>query len=1452
MSGFESLKEIVVRESKATGVGRRMRRGGSLGLPVKVFALSVALTFAFASAAFADTVTNLLDNSPANTQFEPITINEGETRAVPLRVFANASGDDNEDGDSGCNIDGTEVFQVGFNSTDDRIVREDPDGSTVTFQDGPDAGNDGCGPNSNGGANPPAPAPDDKSITVRGISRGVANVSVATPPVRNTTGRGTYTYGAATFRVTVQNVAPTANANSYNTNEDNVLTVNGPGVLGNDTDPGNNPLTAVLVSSPRNGTLQLRPDGSFVYTPNENFSGTDTFTYRASDGQAESAPVTVTLNVAPVNDRPNAAADVIMTGEDQPAAVNVLQNDTDVDGGPLTLTSNTQPQNGTVNCTPAGLCTYTPNPNFNGVDTFNYNVSDGNGGTATATVNVTVGGANDAPNAVNNNYQVAEDGVLNVAGPGVLGNDTDPENDALTARVDRGPGNGTLNLNPDGSFTYTPGPNFNGSDSFTYQACDNGTPSICSEPATVNITVNAVNDAPTARGATGALDEDTQIVVNALANDSDIDGNALTLTNFSQPQNGTVTCTLAGACTYTPNPDFNGEDSFTYTVTDNSGGTSTANVRLTVRPVNDAPTARDNAYDAAEDQPLRIDGPGVLGNDTDPENNRLQALLQTPPTNGTVTLLPDGSFVYVPNENFNGQDSFTYRANDDIDFSNVSTVTINVAPANDPPRAQPDTATTAEDTPTTVNVRANDSPGPADESGQTLTVESIAAQPQNGTARVDGDGNVTYTPDANFNGTDTFTYRVCDSGDPRECDTATATITVSPVNDAPRANNDTARTGEDNPALIDVLANDAAGPTNETGQTLTVTNVTDPEHGTAEVVLDGPNAGQVRYTPDPDYSGPDSFEYRVCDSGAPQECATATVNVVVVAVNDAPRAEDDRRSVDEDAVLRFPAAELTQNDSPGAADESGQRLTVTEVNAPRNGTVRLDDDGQVIFRPDPNFSGDAGFTYTVCDNGSPRECRTANVSVDVNPINDAPIARADEARVQEDGSVGINVLANDTDADGQEDLDPTSVNVVEGPRNGNVDVDPRTGEITYTPNTDFSGTDTFTYEVCDDRGVCDTATVTVTVVGIDDAPIARDDEGSTSAAALVANSYISQYAGTRADERTSFFRIDTSRRPYSFGRIGPGIPRPLNAIGYDSGSGPDGALYGYRLIKSPGIVRVDPETGSSRYIGMPRGLPQAQYIAGDVSPNSDTYYLYASRSGVLRVVDLSTFQATAVKLNVAVDLADLAVNPTNGLLYGVSLDGRLVEIDPSSGEVNFKGVPEIDPGLFGAMWFTAEGDLIAYENGRKRTTGGTLYQVRDPAGTPQVITREIGQATFGNDGAAFVSPPNPAGLSVQVNVLANDGDPDDDLNPGSVRVTQQPEHGTTQVNGDGSITYTTDETYDGSDSFDYQICDRRPTPVCDSATVTIRGGGIQLPGPLSDEARATVANRSAARRMSKN
>ena len=356
---------------------------------------------------------------------------------------------------------------------------------------------------------------------------------------------------------------------------------------------------------------------------------------------------------------------------------------------------------------------------------------------------------------------------------------------------------------------------------------------------------------------------------------------------------------------------------------------------------------------------------------------------------------------------------------------------------------------------------------------------------------------------------------------------------------------------------------------------------------------------------------------------------------------------------------------------------------------------------------------------------------------------------------------------------------------------------------------------------------------TTLVNAVNDPPVARDDLGSTNAAALVANAYVSQYASPKASSSTGLFRVDTSSSPFAYGKIGRSIPRPMNAVGYSS---TDNSLYGYRLTNSPGVMRINPSTGAARYLGNPRGLPKTnKYIAGDVSPDGSTYYLYGQNPGILRVVNLSTFRATSVKLSSGVAVADLAVSPTNGKLYGVNDGGQLLEIDPDTGEVTIKSVPSLVPGGYGAAWFTADGDLIAYENGERATAGsGTLYQIENPTtATPSATNQGSGPYTVGNDGAAFVAAPDQAGLSVGVNVLENDVDPEGKLDPSTVRVLQPPDHGTAQVNPDGSITYTTDASYQGSDSFRYEVCDDDPAPQCAAATVRITAAQTPDAGGLS-------------------
>jgi VCBS repeat-containing protein len=394
------------------------------------------------------------------------------------------------------------------------------------------------------------------------------------------------TPASVTINVAAVNDAPVANADSYTTTEDIPLIVNSPaGVLVNDTDVDGNTLTANLFTGPANGTLTLVTDGSFTYTPNANFNGTDSFTYKASDGSLVSSAATVTITVTAVNDPPVANADSYSTAEDTPLVISapgVLSNDTDPEANPLTAVLNSSPANGTLTFNSNGSFTYTPNGNFSGTDSFTYKASDGASQSTPATVTITVTPVNDPPVAVNDFYTTTEDTPLAVPAPGVLSNDSDPDGNAITANVLTNPSNGTLSLNANGSFTYTPNANFNGFDTFTYKAFDGTAPSSA---ATVSINVVPANDPPVANADSASTAGSTPVTINVLSNDTDVDGNTLTITSFTQGANGTVTCS-ATTCTYTANTLFSGTDSFTYTISDGAGGNATATVSITVAITN--------------------------------------------------------------------------------------------------------------------------------------------------------------------------------------------------------------------------------------------------------------------------------------------------------------------------------------------------------------------------------------------------------------------------------------------------------------------------------------------------------------------------------------------------------------------------------------------------------------------------------------------------------------------------------------------------------------------------------------------------------------------------------------------------------------------------------------------------------------------------------------------------
>ncbi len=312
-------------------------------------------------------------------------------------------------------------------------------------------------------------------------------------------------------------------------------------------------------------------------------------------------------------------------------------NDTDIEGDALTVSVLTQPANGTLALNANGSFVYVPKPDFNGSDVFTYRVCDPGSACDTGTVTITVTAVNDRPIAADATFAVQEDAPLNVPAPGLLLNDRDPDGDPLTASVVVQPANGTLTLNGNGSFVYTPNPDYNGADRFTYRVCDNGTPQLC-DTAVITLNVSPVNDPPVGTNDTYAVTEDVVLNIAApglLANDTDPDGDPVTASVLAGPAHGTLALNANGSFSYTPALNYNGADNFTYRLCDAGGTCDTVTVSLNVAPVNDAPQAGDDVFNGQEDATLTIPaGSGLLFNDSDPEGDALTASVVAPPAEG--------------------------------------------------------------------------------------------------------------------------------------------------------------------------------------------------------------------------------------------------------------------------------------------------------------------------------------------------------------------------------------------------------------------------------------------------------------------------------------------------------------------------------------------------------------------------------------------------------------------------------------------------------------------------------------------------------------------------------------------------------------------------------------------------------------------------------------------------
>jgi len=741
-------------------------------------------------------------------------------------------------------------------------------------------------------------------------------------------------------------IIPVAEDDSFTTDEDTELTADVSDNGGIDPD-----FTYTVSTDVGNGILTLNADGTFTYTPNENFFGTDVFTYTVCNLLNECDEAIVTILVNEINDSPIAGDDLFEADFNGSLTASVAENDFDPDGDELVYTLDESTQNGGLVFNTDGSFTYTPDADFEGQDSFTYTVCDSENECAGAMVSLIIINAEEMPIAVDDDYTIDEDTELT----GNVGdNDSDPEGEELTFSVVIDANNGTFTLDSEGSFTYVPITNYAGQDTVIYSVCD---PTDHCVLGMVVITIVPVNDAPNALDDEVVGEQNDILTNNVSANDYDVDGDVLTYSLVSDVANGTLTFNSDGSFTYNPNVDFFGNDTFEYEACD-AELCDTAVVSIVIDQAFANPIAIDDTYSTDE-------GTGISGNVSDNDGltdvGDVTYTVSDGVNNGVLVLNEDGSFTYNPNTGFFGTDVFEYSVCNENNNCDEAIVTIQVNELHTLPIAVNDTLTVTEDGFLLGSVVVNDSDADGDDLIFTLEIDVAF-----GTLVLNADGTFTYTPNPNFFGTDTFVYTVCD--DDGNCDMAIVIITVTPINDTPGAVDDLYTTFENQSVSGSVGINDV----DIDGVNLVFTVSDNPDNG---MVVMNPD-GTFTYNPNPDFSGTDSFTYTVCDTGGLCDAATVTIEVLPVE-EPQPVAVLDQFTTNEDEAL---SGDVSIND----INLDGYIYSV--LSEPSNGTVIMNEDGTFTYMPNQDFNGFDEFVYQACDMIG--TCYNATVNIIIVPQPD--------------------------------------------------------------------------------------------------------------------------------------------------------------------------------------------------------------------------------------------------------------------------------------------------------------------------------------------------------------------------------------------------------------------------------------------------------------------------------
>lgn len=1180
-------------------------------------------------------------------------------------------------------------------------------------------------------------------------------------------------------------------------------------VLTNDFDPDGNTMTvqSTGVHPTTHGSINIAANGTYTYTPFTDYVGDDTYTYQVCDNgipqACDNATLTITVMPAPTvgNDPPVAVNDAFIGAINTTVTGNVISNDYDVDGNlnssSVTLTSATPnpATQGTLTLNSNGTFSFVPVSGYTGTVTFTYQVCDMGPLCDEATVTIEI--------LSGNSTFAVDDAYIGKVGTTIAGNlksnDYDPQGDTQTVTAQTGVStlHGTVTVNTDGTFIYTPNGGYVGTDQFIYQICDNGTPQAC-QSATVYLNVVSINYPPVAINDVNTTFVNTAVSGQVLTNDSDPEGGTLTVatTPVSGPSHGNLVLNSYGTYTYTPTNGYVGEDSFTYSVCDNASQPQCTQATVTIEvmpPANysgNPPVAVNDAYQALIN--YNVSG-NILNNDFDFDGNTLtvnsvtfagdaDGLLNDPLTLGAATSVygvntdgvkvvagtlnqnSNGIFSFVPTNGFTGLVTYNYIVSDGNGGTDNATVTINVVEtykANST-YALNDAVKTDLNTAVLGNVLSND----FDPENNTLTLKAgyIGTYPTtHGSITLTSNGSYTYTPENNYTGDDTFTYEMCDNGSPQACSTATLTITVMPaptgVNDAPVAINDvyhgvmnsnisgTVITNDydvdNDPLTLTAAVVDTDGDGNSNNAlTLGVSTPVYGKNSDNSTVIAGSltlNAnGTFTYVPTTGFTGTVNYNYTISDGNGGTD--TAGVTLYVTGGNSTFAADD--------AYFAKAGTTISGNLKLNDYDPQGDSQTVTIQTAVStlHGTVTVNADGTFIYTPTLGYTGTDQFVYQICDNGTPGACDMATVYLNIVSVNIPPVAINDVNTTFINKPVSGQVLTNDRDPEGG--TLTVSTTAVSGPAHGNLVLN-AIGTYTYTPASGYTGEDSFTYSVCDNAAQpqCSQAVVTIDVMpapvaGGPNAPVAVDDayqafKNSTVNGNVIGNDF--DYDGNTLTVTSATVAVGSDGIVNDALTLGSSTPiYGINSLGAT-------VLAGSLTLNTTGVFSFVPTNGFV-------GKVTYDYVISDGHSGTD------NATVTINVVDTYSLNST------------YAINDAASTYYNTVLNGNVLsnDYDPDNNTMTVSNTGTTALGN-GTIQMNANG---SYTFTPGTTTAGdyTFAYTMCDNGVPQACSDAvltitvIATPTGGNDAPVAVNDAYHGLINTNITgtVTSNDLDPDND------------------------------------------------------------------------------------------